>query len=306
MKQIEHVRQAQRVASKLAETASSEASASTGRFQMDALGAVGATLGVTLPSRKPPDQTEESRSTSSNSSRSGFIVICAIAALVVFRPMAAQAPQSFAKWESAIAAFEKEDKEKPPAANGIEFVGSSTIRVWGLEKSFPKLNALNRGFGGSRLGDSAHFLPRLVLKHEPRLVVVYAGQNDLAASKRSDQVAAEFEAFASQVRYTLPKTRIVFITIKPSIMPWRRYDMIQKANGLIEASCRKHDRCAFVDIAPLILGKDSKPSTDFFRADGHYFSDNGYGAVSKALEPHLQHVAITAIVAGKGRQPRQP
>ena len=193
-------------------------------------------------------------------SRSAVITLGVLAALAVARPGAAQAPLGFARWESAIAAFEKEDQEKPADKNGVVFVGSSTIRLWDIKKSFPELNALNRGFGGSELSDSVHFLPRLVLKHEPRLVVVYAGDNDIGAGKSPETIAAGFDAFASQVHDAMPKTKIVFISIKPSIKRWNLYDKIQKANSLIEAACKKNDRYVFVDIAPLFLGKDGTPA----------------------------------------------
>src|SRR5262249_18741683 len=89
------------------------------------------------------------------------------------------APQKtdFDRWEKGIAAFEQQDKDKPPPKNAILFVGSSSIRLWDVAKSFPGMEVINRGFGGSQLADSVHFAPRLVLKHEPRTVVLYAGDN---------------------------------------------------------------------------------------------------------------------------------
>src|SRR5688500_4365755 len=53
------------------------------------------------------------------------------------------------KWEPAIAAFEAEDKQSPPPKDADLFVGSSSIRLWDLKKSFPDLPTINRGFGGS-------------------------------------------------------------------------------------------------------------------------------------------------------------
>src|SRR5262245_60276361 len=88
-----------------------------------------------------------------------------------------------ARWEKTIADFEKQDAEKPPPKNGILFIGSSTIRMWKLDKSFPDLPVINRGFGGSQMADAAHFAPRLIPQHRPRLVVVYSGDNDLNAGK---------------------------------------------------------------------------------------------------------------------------
>ena len=63
--------------------------------------------------------------------------------------------------------------------DGVVFVGSSSIRLWDMAKSFPELPAINRGFGGSQICDSTHFADVLVVKHQPRLIVFYAGDNDI-------------------------------------------------------------------------------------------------------------------------------
>jgi hypothetical protein len=99
----------------------------------------------------------------------------------------------FARWEKEIAAFEQQDRESPSPKNAILFVGSSSIRLWDLPRSFPGTDVINRGFGGTQLADAAHFAPRIVVKYEPRLVVLYAGDNDVAAGKNPEQ----FIPFAS-------------------------------------------------------------------------------------------------------------
>ena len=75
------------------------------------------------------------------------------------------------------------------------FVGSSSIRMWEtLEADFPGLPVLNRGFGGSELSDVVRFADRIVVPYKPRVVVVYAGDNDLAAGKTPAQVFADFRS----------------------------------------------------------------------------------------------------------------
>ena len=84
-------------------------------------------------------------------------------------------------WESAIVAYEVVDVEDPPDPGSIVFVGSSSILFWGtLSDDMAPMPVLNRGFGGSVIAHSTHFADRIVLPYQPRAVVMYAGDNDIA------------------------------------------------------------------------------------------------------------------------------
>ena len=200
----------------------------------------------------------------------------------------AQDKPNFARWEKAIAAFEQQDQEKPPPPDAVLFVGSSSIRLWDVAKSFPGVATVNRGFGGSQLADSIHFAPRIVLKHKPRVVVLYAGDNDLAAGKTPEQVAADFRAFARVVHEALPRTRVVFIAIKPSLARWKLWDKVQQANALIAAQCQQDERLVYVDVAKPMLGADGKPRSELFVKDGLHLSAEGYAVWTAVLKPHLK------------------
>src|SRR5687768_608088 len=65
-------------------------------------------------------------------------------------------------WAQEMAAFSAEDQDRPFAEGGILFVGSSSIRLWDLQRSFPGVAILNRGFGGSHISDSIAHVDRLI------------------------------------------------------------------------------------------------------------------------------------------------
>jgi lysophospholipase L1-like esterase len=215
------------------------------------------------------------------------IVLCTLAGLLTHGANAEE-KRDFSRWEKSIAAFEQQDKDKPPPKNGIVFVGSSSIRLWNLAKSFPDLPALNRGFGGSELADVAHFAPRIVLKYEPRLIVLYAGDNDIGGGKAPQRVAADFQAFTRLVHDKLPKTWIIFVSIKPSLYRWNLIDKIRKANALIEAQCKKDERLRYLDVATPMLGDDGKPRRELFQGDGLHLNEKGYALWAERLKPHLK------------------
>ena len=192
------------------------------------------------------------------------------------------------RWESAIAAFEKQDQAAPPAAGGVVFVGSSSIRLWNLKKWFPELPAVNRGFGGSEVIDSLHFADRIVLPYKPRVVVMYAGDNDIAKGTTPEQVAQHFEQFVAKLEKALPETKIVYVAIKPSIKRWNLIDKVRDANSRIRKVCDSKRQLEFVDIDPPMLGDDGQPRPELFAKDGLHLSDDGYKLWTSLVQPHLK------------------
>lgn len=218
--------------------------------------------------------------------------VCPPAAVLVLLLVSADSPaadpKGFERWESSIAAFEKQDQENPPPKGGILFVGSSSIRGWDLDEYFPNLPVVNRGFGGSQVADSVHFADRIVLPHRPRIIVLYAGDNDVAAGKSPQQVFADYKRFVETVHAALPKTRIVFIAIKPSLKRWSLWEKMREANGLVEEKTRADKRLEFVDVAKPVLGSDGKPIPEIFKSDGLHLNAQGYKLWTSLLMPYLK------------------
>jgi lysophospholipase L1-like esterase len=190
-------------------------------------------------------------------------------------------------WAKEMAAFTEQD-QKAPAIGGVVFVGSSSIRLWDLAKYFPNLLAINRGFGGSQMIDSANHADLLVIRHKPRTVIVYAGDNDLAAGKSPQQVSDDFKAFVAKVRSALPQTRVAYIGIKPSIQRWAIVAKVRQANALIREYCDTDDRLGFIDVDGPMLGWDGKPRKDLFVEDGLHLSPKGYALWTTLVQPFVE------------------
>jgi len=192
------------------------------------------------------------------------------------------------EWTKEIAAFEAQDREAPPQKGGVVFVGSSSIRLWDLSGSFPGVRAVNRGFGGSHISDSIRFVDTLVIRHSPKTVVFYAGDNDLSAGKTPETVAADFATFVSKVRAALPETRIAFIGIKPSLQRWALISKVREANALVRKQCEADDRLAFVDVDGPMLGWDGKPRQELLVEDGLHLSPKGYELWTMLVRPFVE------------------
>ena len=191
------------------------------------------------------------------------------------------------RWEEAIRTFEKADSANPPAKGGVVFYGSSSFRRWDLEKSFPGMGLINRGFGGSQMADAVRYLDRAVLPLEPRAIFVYEGDNDIGNGKSPETVAADYRAFVAKARAALPNVRIVFFSIKPSLRRWELIDKMREANAQIRAIAEGSDLLEYIDVDAPLLGEDGKPRADLFVEDGLHLNDAGYAVWADLARPHL-------------------
>lgn len=209
-----------------------------------------------------------------------------VALTLVLPATAIAAPEH---WAAEIDALTAGDSDHSPAPGGIVFVGSSSIRLWkSLAADFPGLNAINRGFGGSELADSVHYMDRIVLRYRPRLVVLFAGTNDLWNGKSPAQVAADFRTFRARLQAAAPGTKLVFLSINPAPSRARVHDRMRDANALIAADCATGPRCVYVDVATPMLGSSGSTRTELFLDDQLHLNADGYAVWRRVLAPHLQ------------------
>lgn len=181
------------------------------------------------------------------------------------------------RWEKSIVEIEQRIASGKSAPGAALFVGSSSIRLWKLEDSFPDLVTANHGFGGSFLSDSVHFFDRIVVPIKPSVIVLYAGDNDIASGKTPEIVFADFQQFIAAVREKVPECRqVVYIGIKPSVKRWALADKIQKANSLIRAACDKDPLAEYADVWEPMLMADGKPNADLLLDDGLHMNEKGY------------------------------
>ena len=181
------------------------------------------------------------------------------------------------RWEADIAAFEAQDRQSPPAAGGIVFTGSSSIRLWTtLARDFPGRPVINRGFGGSLVPDVLAFVDRIVTKHRPRQVVIYCGGNDIAEGRSAAEVVADTKALVRAIHAQLPGARIAYISIAPNPARWSQIDTVRAVNRAIADWIASDARLTFIDVHRHMLGSDGRPKPDIFVDDGLHMNEKGY------------------------------
>ncbi|MBN2376402.1 MAG: hypothetical protein JXD22_08375 [Sedimentisphaerales bacterium] len=191
------------------------------------------------------------------------------------------------RWEQTIREFEKWDAKNSWPKQSVLFVGSSSIRMWATREYFPDLPLLNRGFGGSHTSDVNLFVERIVLKYKPKLIVFYCGDNDISAGKSPERVFNDYQAFVSRVHTELPKTKIIYISIKPSGSRWNLWPKMKQANEMIQKYSEENTFLYYADCATCLLTDKGEPNDVLFLKDRLHLNEKGYAKWKTALTPLL-------------------
>jgi lysophospholipase L1-like esterase len=194
---------------------------------------------------------------------------------------------SSADWEADMQRFAATDAIAPPPKHAVLFIGSSSIRFWEtLATDFPGVPVINRGFGGSQIRDSTWYADRIVVPYAPRMIVLYAGENDLESGRSPQQVREDLEAFVARVRRDLPAVRIAYISSKPSPLRAHMLEAERQANALIESDAKRLD-LLFIDVFTPMLDAHGQPRGELFREDRLHMNRTGYELWKQVVAPYL-------------------
>lgn len=223
-------------------------------------------------------------------------IVLSLAALIIAAPVVScgrsavpQRPTAVApagRFDEEIRAFEDSDRVRPPTPGGVVFVGSSSIRLWpDLRADFPGTNVLQRGFGGSRIDEVLHYAPRIVLPYKPKLVVLYAGDNDLAEGRTPEQIFDDYKSFVRLVHDSLPGTRVAYVSIKPSPSRWSLIEGMRSANQIIRDYATSHPGLLYVDVLDPMIGSNGRPRPNLYLSDSLHMTHDGYAIWRSLLMP---------------------
>ncbi|WP_207420371.1 GDSL-type esterase/lipase family protein [Desertivirga brevis] len=197
--------------------------------------------------------------------------------------------QSVSRWEKEISAFEKQDAEKTGRQKVIIFTGSSTIRRWSdINTYFPGKLILNRGFGGSHASDLLYFADRITGDNKIKQILIYEGDNDLAAGKTVERVVDDLKKIVKHYRYNYPRATISILSIKPSPARQKYLTQIKEVNKQMQIFMASGKRYQFIDVFNPLLKEDGNPKEEIFVPDGVHMDMEGYKLWAEAIRPYLE------------------
>jgi lysophospholipase L1-like esterase len=178
-----------------------------------------------------------------------------------------------------------------PPKNAILFVGSSSFTKWtDVQNYFPGYTIINRGFGGSSLPDVIHFAPDVIIRYQPKQIVIYCGENDLAGNDTTVNETIVFNRFKQLfflIRKQLPTVPIAFVSLKPSPSRKHLWPKMIAGNTLIKKFLAKQKKAVFIDVYHKMFNADGTVMNDIFLEDNLHMNAKGYAIWQKAIAPFL-------------------
>jgi lysophospholipase L1-like esterase len=201
-------------------------------------------------------------------------------------PPASESLPPYAPFRDEILRFAEVDRATPPPPCPVLFVGSSSIRMWRtLSEDMAPMPVINRGFGGSTIGQSTLYFDRIVAPYRPRAIVFYAGENDIDGGQSPADAASQFRIYLAKKRATLGRTPVFYISAKPSKLRFSQFARQTELNDAIRDLAAANPDLTFIDVVPSMLS-GGRPR-DIYVEDGLHMNAAGYaiwrGLVRQAL-----------------------
>jgi lysophospholipase L1-like esterase len=210
--------------------------------------------------------------------------------LLIFCFIGAFAQSSKPAFWQEIQSFRKQDSIQTPPAHPVLFIGSSSFTRWtDIQNYFPGYIILNRGFGGSTLSDVLRYEEDAIFKYDPKQIVIYCGENDIASSDTitAATVFNRFQKLFSEIRAVYPAVPVAYVSMKPSPSRWHLKEKLISVNNLIENFLKDQKNATFVSIWNEMLGENGRPKPELFVEDNLHMNSKAYAIWQKKIEPVL-------------------
>ena len=202
-----------------------------------------------------------------------------------------------------IAKFVAQDKANPPPKNALLIAGSSSARYWiTATEDFKPYPVINRGFGGSKTTEVLATMDRIALPYHPRVVIYFAGTNDLAGGSKAEAVVENIRQYIDRLRKENPKTGFVIMAglKSPKRKPhWEEFD---KFNSLLQKFCTTGKNLYYVDHNKVMNTATGEAIATYYREKGDaalHASAAGYAEIIKLVRPVVDQAWIASDPSAK-------
>jgi lysophospholipase L1-like esterase len=192
------------------------------------------------------------------------------------------------RFEKQVQLYEARDQANPPPRGAILLAGDSQFFRWKtLADDLPGYAVINRGIDSFQTSDLLRYADRLVLPHQPRMIILHVGGNDIHNGKTPERLLADFQAFVGKVRAALPDVPIAWSSITPGPGRWDEAAQRKEANRVIREYIASHPDLHFIDLWDAMLTPDGQPREDLWVEDRVHPNHAGYKLRVEIMRPLL-------------------
>jgi len=190
-------------------------------------------------------------------------------------------------------ALARAEAQSPVPRGSILFYGSSSVRLWdSLFSDFAGLSVVNHGFGGSTLADCLVEMERLVYPIAPRVVVLYAGDNDLDQGASPEHVAYLLGQMLRGIRDRLGAIPVLILSVKPSPVRFWNIGKIRHSNQLMAEIAGAAENVHYLDVFTAMLDERGGPRHEMFTEDGLHMNRRGYTLWASVVRERLANLHL--------------
>jgi len=183
------------------------------------------------------------------------------------------------KMNKDIAFYIQEDKLQVKKQINL-LLGSSSILNLKPKNHLNCGEWLNRGLGSSHISNIISYLNSTVLIIKPRLIIIYAGENDLSNGKTIDSVYKDYIKLLTLINQLYPLSKIYIISIKNSPKRKRAWNSFTEFNQLIYELSLVKERITFFNVNDTL---DHSNKSQHYLKDGIHLTSRGYYLFTKGI-----------------------
>lgn len=193
-----------------------------------------------------------------------------------------------ARFAQRVEGYEALDKTTPPPTGAILLAGDSQFDRWTtVKEDLAGYTVINRGVDSFRTDDLIQYVDRLVIRYQPRMVVLHVGGNDLSRGKSPEQLLADTKTLIATIRAGLPGVPIAWSGVTPGPGRWEQRELRTAANALVKGWIATQKGLHFIDLWDAMLTADGQPREDLWVADRIHPNHAGYQIRVKLTTPVL-------------------
>jgi lysophospholipase L1-like esterase len=175
-----------------------------------------------------------------------------------------------------------------PQHGGIVFVGSSIFQFWNkLGERMAPLPVLNRALAGTVTQDWLNRVGQ-VAAYQPRIVVFYAGSNDISAGDHAGPIIKRTQQFVNALHAKSPDAFFYYTSINKAPEKRDRWDVVDAVNReMQEFSGKNPNHVGYIELNTVLFDAQGKVRENLFLPDGLHFRPPAYEEFARIVKPIL-------------------